>query len=194
MSNSLRLHGLKPARLLCPWEFSGKNIGVGCHFLLRGIFPTQESNLCLLHLLHWQADSLPLAPPGSPLFTQIIHKKQTLKVKKIFLFWQYSNLKRTVVQYKSGIQGPASDEARRVTDWRRERRWQTVELKGRQTQETEGELRSHSCLMLKAQVLISCGILLYPPSRKKWSSGVWVAHAFESSHLESLYVWYFLYK
>ena len=105
MSNSLRLHGLKPARLLCPWEFSGKNIGVGCHFLLRGIFPTQESNLCLLHLLHWQADSLPLAPPWSPLFTQIIHKKQTLKVKKTFLFWQYSNLKRTVVQYKSWYTG-----------------------------------------------------------------------------------------
>ena len=35
-------------RLLCPWEFSGKNIGVGCHFLLQGILPTQGSNLCLL--------------------------------------------------------------------------------------------------------------------------------------------------
>ena len=30
------------------------------HSLLQGIFPTQGSNLCLLHLLHWQADSLPL--------------------------------------------------------------------------------------------------------------------------------------
>ena len=29
------------ARLLCPWDFLGKNTGVGCHFLLRGIFPTQ---------------------------------------------------------------------------------------------------------------------------------------------------------
>ena len=37
----------------------GKNSGVGCRFLLQGIFPTLESNLCLLH---WQADSLPLAP------------------------------------------------------------------------------------------------------------------------------------
>ena len=26
----------------------GKNIGVGCHFLLQGIFPTQGSNSCLL--------------------------------------------------------------------------------------------------------------------------------------------------
>ena len=39
---------------------------VGCYFLLQGIFLLQESNLCLLHLLHWQADSLPLAPPGMP--------------------------------------------------------------------------------------------------------------------------------
>ena len=35
-------------RLLCPWDFPGKNTGVGCHFLLQGIFPTQRSNLCLL--------------------------------------------------------------------------------------------------------------------------------------------------
>ena len=26
--------------LLCPWDFPGKNTGVGCHFLLHGIFPT----------------------------------------------------------------------------------------------------------------------------------------------------------
>ena len=47
-------------------EFSGKNTGVGCHFLLRGIFPNQGSNPCLLDLLAWQADSLPLSPPENP--------------------------------------------------------------------------------------------------------------------------------
>ena len=41
----------------CAWNFPGMNTGVGCHFLLQGIFLTQGSNLCLLH---WQADSLPL--------------------------------------------------------------------------------------------------------------------------------------
>ena len=41
-----------PARLLCPWNSLGKNTGVGCHFLLQGIFPTQGLNLCLLHLLN----------------------------------------------------------------------------------------------------------------------------------------------
>ena len=32
-SSSLRRHGPQPTRLLCPWDFSGKNTGVGCHAL-----------------------------------------------------------------------------------------------------------------------------------------------------------------
>ena len=36
MSDSLWLYGLQPANLLCPWDFSSKNIGVDCHFLLQG--------------------------------------------------------------------------------------------------------------------------------------------------------------
>ena len=46
--------------------FQARNTGAGHHFLLQAIFPTQGSNLHLLCLLHWQADSLPLAPPGKP--------------------------------------------------------------------------------------------------------------------------------
>ena len=42
----------------------GKNTGVGCHALFQGIFLTQGSNTCLSCLLHWQAGSLPLLPPG----------------------------------------------------------------------------------------------------------------------------------
>ena len=41
----LRLHGLmEPTRLLCPWDFPGKKTGVGCYFLLQGIFLTQGLN------------------------------------------------------------------------------------------------------------------------------------------------------
>ena len=47
--DSLRPNGLQPTRLLCPWDFPGKNMGVSCHFLLQGIFLTQESNLGLPH-------------------------------------------------------------------------------------------------------------------------------------------------
>ena len=64
MFDSWRTHVLLPTRLLCLWDSPGKNTGVGCHTLLQGIFLTQGLNPCLLGLLHWQADSLPLAPPG----------------------------------------------------------------------------------------------------------------------------------
>ena len=43
-------------------DFPGKKTGVGCHFLLEGVFQTQGLHL---HLLHWQADSLPLLHLGS---------------------------------------------------------------------------------------------------------------------------------
>ena len=49
MPDSLRPHGLQSTRFLCPWDFLGKDTGVGCHFLLQGIFPTQGSNPGLLH-------------------------------------------------------------------------------------------------------------------------------------------------
>ena len=45
------------------FSWQGKNTGVGCHVLLQGIFPSQGSNL---HLLHWQAYSLPPRHLGSP--------------------------------------------------------------------------------------------------------------------------------
>ena len=39
-------------RLLCPWDFPGKNMGVGCHFFLQGILLTHGLNSYLLSLLH----------------------------------------------------------------------------------------------------------------------------------------------
>ena len=52
-------------RLLSPWDSPGKNIGVGCHALIQGIFLTQGSNWYLLCLLHWQVGSLSLSHSGS---------------------------------------------------------------------------------------------------------------------------------
>ena len=63
MSDSLKPHGLQPARLLCPWNFPGENTGVGCYFLLQGIFLTQGLNphlLCLLHCIFFTTE-----PPGT---------------------------------------------------------------------------------------------------------------------------------
>ena len=66
MSNSLWFHGLQPARLLCPWNFLGKNTSVGCHLLLQRIFPTQGWSLHLLCLLHCRQSLYLLNHQGSP--------------------------------------------------------------------------------------------------------------------------------
>ena len=63
MSKSFATPSTIATRLLCPWDPSGKNTEVGCHFLLQGIFLSQGSNTCLLHQ---QVDSLPLSHQGSP--------------------------------------------------------------------------------------------------------------------------------
>ena len=52
---------MKPVRLFCPWDFPGKNTGVGCHFLLQGHLPdpgTEPASPAL------QADSLLSEPSG----------------------------------------------------------------------------------------------------------------------------------
>ena len=60
----VRLFATPPTRLLCPWDFPGKSTGVGCHALLQGIFPTQGSNLGLLHCRQML---YPLSHQGSPI-------------------------------------------------------------------------------------------------------------------------------
>ena len=88
MSSSLWSHGLYP--VLCPWDFSGKNTGVGCHFLLQGIFPTQGLNPCLWCSAlvsrffpdTWEAPGrfFTTEPRGGPLFT-ILHSLLLHKIK-----------------------------------------------------------------------------------------------------------------
>ena len=57
--------------------FPRLNTGVGCYFLLQGIFLIEEYNLCLLH---WQVDSLPLSLAPAPLAAAagVQHLLQTL--------------------------------------------------------------------------------------------------------------------
>ena len=76
--------GLCPSRLLCPRDPPGKNTGVGCHFLLQGIFPTQRSNP---HLLHWQADSSPLSHQWSLRERGVRHKR---KMNSTHMDWTYT--------------------------------------------------------------------------------------------------------
>ena len=65
-------------------RFPRQDTGVGCHFLLQGIFLTQRSNPHLLCLLHWQADSFPLNHLGSP-FAICINIKSRLKIPQYYM-------------------------------------------------------------------------------------------------------------
>ena len=65
-------------RLLCSWASPGNNTGVGCHFLLQGIFPTQESNLGLLpcrqilyHLSHQGRENISMINPKAIMDPQL---------------------------------------------------------------------------------------------------------------------------
>ena len=57
-------HGLQSARLICPWDFPGKNTGVGSHLLLQGILPTQGLNESLFPMSAW--GFFTTEPPGKP--------------------------------------------------------------------------------------------------------------------------------
>ena len=69
VSYSVQPHGLQPAVLPCPWDFPGKNTGVGFHCLLQGIVLTQGSHLCLLNwqvgFYHWAMWEGPLQQAAS---------------------------------------------------------------------------------------------------------------------------------
>ena len=64
--SDLRPQGLQPTRLLCPWDFPGKNTIMGCHFLFQEIFPTQGLSPYLLCLLHCRWILYSLSHWGSP--------------------------------------------------------------------------------------------------------------------------------
>ena len=75
----------EPPGSSCQWNFPGKNTGTACHFLLQGIFLTQGSNLCLLCLWHWLADSLPLYHLGSPILSILLISLSKCSLFSLFL-------------------------------------------------------------------------------------------------------------
>ena len=61
MSDSVRPHRQQPTKLCRAWDSSGKNIGVGCHFLLQCMKVKNESEVTQLTL----CDPMDCSPPGS---------------------------------------------------------------------------------------------------------------------------------
>ena len=70
---------------VCPWNSPGKIIGVSCHLLVHGLFPTQESNLFLLHhswiLYH-------LSHQGSPLIFWV-NPNESASVRSLIFHQHY---------------------------------------------------------------------------------------------------------
>ena len=90
--------------------FSRQEYWSGSPCLLQRIFPTLESNLSLLCLLHWQGGSLPLAPPGKPFLQAISLENRILLLKGVWtpLDREISNLvsaKRCLCSYETVTKG-----------------------------------------------------------------------------------------
>ena len=63
MSDSVRPHRRQPTRLPGPWDSPGKNIGVGCHFLLQCMKVKSESEVA--QSCPTLSDPMDCSPPGS---------------------------------------------------------------------------------------------------------------------------------
>ena len=63
MSNSVQPHRRQPTRLPCPWDFLGKNTGVGCHFPLQCMKVKSESEVTQFCLT--PSDPMDCSLPGS---------------------------------------------------------------------------------------------------------------------------------
>ena len=74
VSNFLQPRGLWLTRLLCPWNLPGKNSGVGCHFLLQGIFPDPEIEPASLASPALAERFFTTAPPGNLIYHSAGHR------------------------------------------------------------------------------------------------------------------------
>ena len=69
VSDSFQPHGLQPTRLLWSGDFPDKSTGVGCHFFLQGLFPTQGSNPPISCVSCTSGEFFTTAPLWSPKVT-----------------------------------------------------------------------------------------------------------------------------
>ena len=124
--------------------FLGNNTGVGSHFLLQGIFPTQRLNQ---HLLHWQIDSLLLSYRGSLV--------GTIKVCNSSHADEHSNF-RTCHMVKNDSQGWCSEDkiispVKRVREEEQET-WDTIRNSG----DTKAKEIKHLRWEDKREIKICC--------------------------------------
>ena len=130
------------------WDSPGKNTGMACHPLFQGIFPTQGSNLSLLHLLH-AGGSLQLVPWEALSWVDCVPNYGRLLAKKKWLYFppcictsQQYNLESPPIKTQSTGTSP-------VVQWLRLR----LPMQGVWVQPLVGELGSHMHHSQKAKIL-----------------------------------------
>ena len=90
MSDSVQPHRWQPTKLPRPWDFPGKNTGVGCHFLLQCMKVKSESEVA--QSCPTVRDPMDFSLPGSPvhgifqarviyIYIYIIRPEKTLKAE-----------------------------------------------------------------------------------------------------------------
>ena len=91
MSDSVRPHRRQPTRLHRPWDSSGKNTGVDCHFLLQCMKVKSESEVadsCLT-----LRDPMDCSPPGSSVHgifqARVLEWGATASPVSRLLLWYY---------------------------------------------------------------------------------------------------------
>ena len=110
MSDSVQHHRRQPTRLPRPWDSSGKNTGVGCHFLLQCVKVKSESEVAQSCLT--LSDPMECSPPGSSVHGSFqarvlewIKKKKKQTNKKIQCMTKPTTVKKTNKQTKKKSTG-----------------------------------------------------------------------------------------
>ena len=112
MSDSVRPHRRQPTRLPRPWDSSGKNTGVGCHFLLQCMKVKSESEVS--QLCPTPSDPMVCSLPGSS-----IHGIFQARV----LEWD------AILQYSSGLPSPLTCCTVQQKRFKRRRRMRLIMIR-----------------------------------------------------------------
>ena len=86
----------------CPWDFPGKNTGVGCHFLLQVIFLTEGLNLHLLYcmwiLYNWATWEANYGTCGFQMASSVALADSSLRIGQSRLLFQHPHSGRQCFQ------------------------------------------------------------------------------------------------
>ena len=97
MYEFLRSHGLQLTRLLCLWDFPGKNTRVDCHFLIKGAFLTQGLEPSSPVSLASQADYLPTEPLEKPTINLTSEHKPRKEENSNLKRYMYTNVHSSTI-------------------------------------------------------------------------------------------------